>query len=152
VQTLFTQVEPVAHGVHAEVQRVLLESDAHVLSEHMWKPVLQAETHDVPLQLTVPFAGAVHVVHDGPQAAVVSFDTQVGAAAVPRRQKPGVLQTTRQLSAPGVATLSHAAIPLAGGAGHAVHDVPHELMLVFAMHAPVPAGQWWYPDLQAVPH
>jgi hypothetical protein len=152
VQTLFTQLDPAPHGVHADVHRLLLVSEAHVLSEHMWKPVLQADTQDVPLQLTVPFAGAVQVVHDGPQAATVLLATQVGAAVVPRRQKPGVLQTTRQLSVPGVATLSHAAMPLAGGAGQAVHDVPHELMLVFAMHVPVPAGQRWYPDLQAVPH
>jgi hypothetical protein len=32
-----------------------------------------------------------------------------------------------------------------------VHDVPHELRLVFATQAPVPAGQWWNPALQAVP-
>jgi hypothetical protein len=64
-----------------------------------------------------------------------------------------VLQTTRQLSDPGVATLSHAAAPLAGGAGHAVHDVaPQELTLVLGTQAPVPAGQRWYPGLHAVPH
>lgn len=149
---MFTQLDPAPHGVHADVHRLLFVSDAHVLSEQRWKPVLQAETQDVPLQLTLPFVGAAQVVHDGPQAATVVLATQVGAAVVPRRQKPGVLQTTRQLSDPGVATLSHAAFPLAGGAGHAVHDVPHELTLVLATHAPVLAGQWWYPDLHAAPH
>jgi hypothetical protein len=64
-----------------------------------------------------------------------------------------VLQTIRQLSVPGVATLSHAAMPFAAGAGHAVHDVvPHEAMLLFATQGPVPAGQRWKPGLQAVPH
>jgi hypothetical protein len=93
------------------------------------------------LQVTEPFAGAVQVRHDGPQASAVSFGTQVGVAAVPRRQKPGVLQTTRQLRVPGLATLSHAAMPFAAGAGQAVHDVPHELTLVLATQAPVTAGQ-----------
>jgi hypothetical protein len=46
--------------------------------------------------------------------------------------------------------LSHAAMPFAGGAGHAVHDVePHELTLVFATQMP---PQLWKPGLQAVPH
>ena len=63
-----------------------------------------------------------------------------------------MLQTTRQLRLPGLATLSHAAMPLAGGAGHAVHDVPHELTAVLAIQVPVPAGQRWNPALQAVPH
>jgi len=61
-----------------------------------------------------------------------------------------VLQETRQLSVPGVATLSHAAMPLEAGAGQAVHDVvPHELTLVLSTHTP---AQRWYPGLQAVPH
>jgi hypothetical protein len=73
----------------------------------------------------------------------VSLATQVGPAVVTRRQKPGVLQTTRQLRLPGFATLSHAAMPFDGGAGHAVHDVPHELTLVLVTQVPpVPvAGQ-----------
>jgi len=104
--------------------------------------VLQAGTQFVPSQVTVPFVGCVQVAQVAPQASTVSLATQVGAVAVPRRQKPGVLQTTRQLSVPGVATLSHAATPLAGGAGHAVHEVaPQELTLVLATQAPVPAGQ-----------
>jgi hypothetical protein len=87
------------------------------------------------LQVAVPFVGGLQVVHDAPQAAGVSLAMHI----VPRRQKPGVLQTIRQLRAP--VTLSQAAMPFAGGAGQAVHDVPHELTLVFATHAPVPAGQ-----------
>jgi hypothetical protein len=130
---------------------VVLLSETQVVP-HMWKPALQRGTQVVPLQVTVPFAGAVQVAHDGPQALTVSLETQVGDPAVPRRQKPGVLQTTRQLRVPGLATLSHAAMPLAGGAGHAVHDVPHELTLVLAAHAPVTAGQRWKPPLQAAPH
>jgi hypothetical protein len=39
VQTLLTQVWPVAHGVHAEVQFALV-SATHVVP-HMWKPALQ---------------------------------------------------------------------------------------------------------------
>jgi hypothetical protein len=146
VQTLLTQTEPVAHCVQAAVQfaPVVFVSGAHVpgLVPHRWEPAGHAGTHDVPLHVTVPpFVGATQVVHDGPHAATVSLAMQVGAAAVPRRQKPGVLQTTRQLSVPGLARLSHAAAPLAGGAGHAVHDEPQELMLLFATQAPVPAGQ-----------
>ena len=132
---------------------VVFVSAAQLPFGQMWKSVLQAGTQAVPLQLTVPFTGGVQVRHDGPQAALVSLDTQVGAAVVPRRQKPGVLQTTRQLRLPGLATLSHAALPLAGGAGHAVQEVaPHELTAVLATQAPVPAGQRWKPALQAVPH
>jgi len=38
VQTLLTQVWPVAHGVHAEVQRALSVLAAQVLSAaHRWK-------------------------------------------------------------------------------------------------------------------
>jgi hypothetical protein len=132
---------------------VVFVSAAQLPFGQMWKSVLQAGTQAVPLQLTVPFTGGVQVRHDGPQAALVSLDTQVGAAVVPRRQKPGVLQTTRQLRLPGLATLSHAAMPLAGGAGQAVQEVaPHELTAVLATQAPVPAGQRWKPALQAVPH
>ena len=134
------------HCVHAAVHLapVVFVSGAHVAVAplpHRWKPVLQAGTQAVPLQVTVPFAGAVQVAHDAPHAATVLLATQVGLAVLPRRQNPGVLQTTRQLKVPGLAMLSHAAIPLAGGAGQAVHDVPHELTLVFPTHAPVMAGQ-----------
>jgi len=117
---------------------------------HRWKPALQAVTQAVPLQLTMPFATGWQIAHDAPQAATVSLATQVGAAVVPRRQKPGVLQTTRQPRLPVL--LSHAAMPLAGGAGHAVHDVPHEATLVLDEQVPVTAGQRWKPALQAVPH
>jgi hypothetical protein len=119
---------------------VALLSGAQVVP-HRWKPVLQAWTQAVPLQVTVPFVNAWQRVHDGPQAAMVSLGTQVGEAAVPPLQKPGVLQTTRQLRVLATATLSHAAMPLAGGAGHGVHEAPHELTLVLATQAPVPAGQ-----------
>jgi hypothetical protein len=147
---LFVQTLPVPHGVHADVQCALSLSAAHVPDAvHRWKPVLQAGTQVVPLQVTVPLVGATQVEHDAPQASTVVFATQVGAVAVPRWQKPGVLQTTRQLSVVDVA-VSHAAMPFAGGAGHAVHDVvPHELTLVFATHVPL---QLWKPGLQAVPH
>jgi hypothetical protein len=146
VQTLFVHTCAPGHCVQAAVQLapVVFVSGAQVAVAplpHRWKPALQARTQAVPLQLTVPFVGAVQVAHEAPQAATVSLATHVGAAVVPRRQKPGVLQTTRQLNVPGLAMLSQAAMPFAGGAGQAVHDVPHELTLVFAVHAPVPAGQ-----------
>jgi hypothetical protein len=160
VHALFVQTLPVAHWVQAapapQFAPVVLLSGAQVAVApvpHRWKPVLHAGTQFVPLQVTVPLVGAVQVVHDAPHAATVSLATQVGFVAVPRWQKPGVLQMTRQLSVPGFATLSHAAMPFAGGAGHAVHDVvPHELMLVFATHMPAPAPQRWKPGLQAVVH
>jgi hypothetical protein len=104
--------------------------------------VLQARTQAVPLQLTVPFVGAVQVAHDAPQASTVSLGTHVGAVAVPRWQKPGALQRTWQLGVVEV-EVSHTAMPFAGGAGHGVHDVPHELTLVFEEQVPVPAGQRW---------
>ena len=143
---------PPGTGVHAAVHwaPVVLLSGAQVAVvpvPHRWKPVLQARTQAVPLHVTVPFVGAVQVRHDAPQASTVLLATQVGAAAVPRRQKPGVLQTTRQLSAGGAVTLSHAAMPFAGGAGQAVQEVPHEVRAVLATQGPVPAGQRWNPGL-----
>ena len=61
-----------------------------------------------------------------------------------------MLQETRQLNVPGLATLSQAAMPLEVGAGQAVHDVaPHELVLVLATQTP---AQRWNPALHAVPH
>jgi hypothetical protein len=141
VQTLLTQVSPVGHVMQAAVQRVpALWSGAHVLSEHRWKLVLQAGTHEVPSQVTVPFAGTGHVVHDGPQASAVLLATQVGACAVPRWQNPGELHSTRQVSA-GPEALSHAAMPLLGGAGQAVHDDPQLLVERSETQRPVPAGQ-----------
>jgi hypothetical protein len=153
-QTLFTQSSPAPHWMQAAVQfaPVVLLSGAQVpvaAGPHRWKPVLQARTQDVPLQLTVPFAGAVQVVQLAPQASFVLLATQVGAVAVPRRQKPGTSQTTRQPSVP--VALSHTAMPFAGGAGQAVQEVPHELRLVFDEQAPVPAGQRWKFGLQTVP-
>ena len=130
--------------MQAAVQRapVAVSSVAQVLSGQRWKLLSQAVTHEVPSQVTEPLAGTVHAVHEGPQAATVSLVTQVGARAVPRWQKPGVLQTTRQLSVPGFAMLSHAAMPLLAGAGQAVHDVvPQLVRLVSATQGPVPAGQ-----------
>jgi hypothetical protein len=112
-QTLFVHTCDPGHWVHAAVQfaPVVFVSATQALP-HMWKPALHAYTQDVPLQVAVPFVGAaMQVVHEAPQAATVSLATQV----VPRRQKPGVLQ--------------------------AVHDVPHELRLVFATQGPVVAGQ-----------
>ena len=139
--------------MHAAVQLapVVFVSATHVVP-HRWVLAGHAGTQDVPLHVTVPPVGAVQVAHEGPQAAMVSLATQVGWPAVPRRQKPGVLHTTRQLNVPGMATLSQAAMPFAGGAGHAVQDVPHELRLVLEVHSPVVAGQRWNPALQDVPH
>jgi hypothetical protein len=141
VHTLLTQVSPVGHVMQADVQRVpALSSGAQLLSGHRWKSALHAGTHDVPLQLTVPFAGAVQVVQLGPHAAAVLFATQVGACAVPRKQKPGALHSTRQLKV-GLVAVSHTAMPSLGGAGHAVHDVPQLLVERSDTHGPVPAGQ-----------
>ena len=84
---------------------------------------------------------------------MVSLATQVGWPAVPRRQKPGVLQTTRQLSVPGMATLSQAAMPFAGGAGHAVQERAARAEAGVGGAQPRwSAGQRWNPALQAVPH
>ena len=55
---------------------VVLLSETQVVP-HMWKPVLQAGTQAVPLQVTVPFAGGVQVAHDGPQALGLVLGTAV---------------------------------------------------------------------------
>jgi hypothetical protein len=90
----------------------------------------------VPLHVAVVFARTSQVVHDAPQASTVLLATQV----VPRKQNPGVSQTMRQPKLPPL--LSHTAIPLAGGVGHAVHAVPQEARLRLDTHVPAaPAGQ-----------
>ena len=129
--------------MHDDVQWAVSESEAQVLSEHRWKPVSHAGTHDVPSQVTEPLVGgAVHFVHVGPQPSVVLFATQVGACAVPSKQNPGRLQTTRQLNTLGFwPPLSHTAMPLPAGAGHAAHDVPQLLVERSETQGPVPAGQ-----------
>jgi len=145
VQTLSTQVEPDGHVMQAAVQLAPVEllgaQVALAPVPHRWKLVLQAGTHEVPLQVTVPLAGAVQVAQEAPQASTVLFATQVGACAVPRWQKPGVLQTTRQLSDPGLATLSQAAIPLLAGAGHALQELPQVATALSGTQVPEPAGQ-----------
>ncbi len=150
---MLTQVSPVGHWMHAAVHCAELVLATHVAVTpvpHRWNPALHAGTHAVPLHVTVPFVGAMQLPHDAPQASTVSLATQ----AVPRRQKPGELQMIRQLRLSGTATLSHAAMPLVGGAGHAVHDAPHELTLVLATQVPVVpvAGQRWNPGLQVMLH
>jgi hypothetical protein len=77
--------------MHAAVQLapVVLLSGAQVPvagGPQRWKPALQARTQDVPLQVTVPFAGAVQISQVAPQASGVVLGTQVGAAVVPRLQ------------------------------------------------------------------
>jgi hypothetical protein len=92
------------------------------------------------LQVALPLAGGVQVSQFGPQAWMVLLATHVGACTVPRRQKPGELQTTRQLSV-GPAAVSHTAMPSEGGAGHAVHELPQLDGDRSDTHGPVPAGQ-----------
>ena len=76
------------HCVHAAVQLapVVFVLAAHVLFGQRWKFVLHAGTHAVPLQVTVPFVGAVHVRQLAPHASGVVLTTQVGTDAVPRWQ------------------------------------------------------------------
>lgn len=47
--------------------------------------------------------------------------------------------------------VSHTAMPCDVGAGQALHDAPHEAVLVLDTHGPVPAGQRWKPGLHWVP-
>ena len=92
LHTLLTQLGvPPAHGVHAAVHLALLLSAAQVLSGHMWKVALQVGTHPsvLPLHATLPLVGATQVTHAVPHAAGLLLSTQVGAAGVPRLQKPG---------------------------------------------------------------
>jgi hypothetical protein len=107
---------------------------------------LQAGRHarGLPLQPTVPLVGATHVTHAAPQAAAVLLGTQVGAAGVPRLQKPGRLQRTSHICvvAGGGGTIQTALPSVAGvGSGHAVQDVPQVAGKLSLTHGPVSAGQ-----------
>ena len=84
----------------------------------------------------MPFVGAMQVLQAAPQASTVLFATQVGAWGVPRWQKPGVLQTTRQLN-PAEVGLSQTAMPLLAGAGHAAQELPQEATLRSETQVPV---------------
>jgi len=136
---LATQVSPVAHGVHDEVQRAESVSGTQVTPQR-WKSVLHARTHEVPSQVTLPWSGGRQIVQVGPQAATVLLATQVGDASVPPLQKPGWLQTTRQLRF-WPPPLSHTAMPLLGGTGHAVHEAPQLDTARSDTHVPPTAGQ-----------
>ena len=57
-----------------------------------------------------------------------------------------MLQTTWQAGVVEV-EVSHVAMPFVAGAGQALHDAPHELVLVLDTHGPVPVGQRWKPGL-----
>jgi hypothetical protein len=93
VVPLHTAVE--LDGVAHAVQPLALQPDATLLLAthvafaplpHRWKPVLQARTHaPAALQVTLPFAGAVHTVQLLPHEAmlVLPLITHVAAAPVP---------------------------------------------------------------------
>lgn len=127
-QTLPTQTIPAPHGVHAAVQCMLSVSEAQVLAlaplVQRWNVGLQVGTHLRPTQSTLSaWAGTAQGVQDEPQLAALVLERQVGAAAVPHRWNPGVLHSTPQASG----FPSQVAMPLAGGAGQGVQDVPQVL-------------------------
>ena len=83
---------------------------------------------------------------------MVSLATQVGAAAVPRRQKPGVLQTTRQLRVRGSWRCHTPPCRWRAAPGTRCTTSRRSSTAVLDMQVPVPAGQRWYPALHAMPH
>jgi hypothetical protein len=88
--------------------------------------VVQVKPHDVPLQVAVPFAGAVHgVVHEAPHVATAVFDTQVP----PQSWNP-VLHAMPQ------AVPLQVAVPFAGVGQAAQEVIPQVAGLVFAAHWP----------------
>ena len=82
-------------------------------------PELQVNPQAPPLQVAVPFAGALQLAQDAPQVFVLVFATHV----FPTLQKP-VLQFIPQLPPLQVA------VPFAG-AVQLAQDVPQVLVLVF---------------------
>jgi hypothetical protein len=68
--------------MHADVHSApfVFVSGAQLLSGHRWKVALHAGTQEVPLHVTVPFAGTGQFRQSGPQASAVLLATQVGAA------------------------------------------------------------------------
>jgi hypothetical protein len=97
---------------------------------------LQARTQLPPgLQVTEPFAGAVHTVQLFPHEviAVLPLITHVAVAPVPHRWYPVVQSIPHASGLP-----SHVAVPLAG-AGQGVHAavvavVPQDITLLFCAH------------------
>jgi hypothetical protein len=87
---------------------------------------LHANPHDVPSQVAVAFAGALHAVHDvNPQLLTLLFSTH----AEPHRCAPG-LHVEPQL------VPLHVAVALTG-VGHGVQDVePHDVTLLFNWQIP----------------
>jgi hypothetical protein len=92
---------------------------------HRWKPLAHWKRHMVPSQVATALAGGTQAVQlVGPQEAALVLEEQTA----PHRWKP-LLQPTPQLVPLQVAT------PLAG-AGHATHELPHDVTLVFEAQAP----------------
>lgn len=146
------------HGVQVAVHLASSLLDAQVLSGHRWKVASQARAHasGLPVQVSEPLGSAAgHVAHDAPQAATVLLGTQVGAAGVPRLQKPGRShKTSHTCVVAGRGGAMQAAMPSAAGVGtgHAVHDAPQVAVALLLTHGPVSAGQRWKLGRQAKPH
>ena len=130
-------------GVAHAVQPLAEQPDATLLlatqvafgpPPHRWKPVLQARTQlPAALQVTVPFAGAVHTVQLLPHEVmlVLPLTTQVAFAPVPQRWYPVVQSIPHASGVP-----SQVAAPFAG-AGQGVQAavvavVPHDMTLLLS--------------------
>ena len=58
------------HTAHEVAPQLLMLVLATQVEPHRWKPLLHAKPHEVPLQVAVAFAGALHgVVQVTPQVA-----------------------------------------------------------------------------------
>lgn len=126
---------------------------------HKWKLLAASQTQPhVPLlqpgtALAGMFVGVGHVMQLVPHASAVLLGTQVGAAAVPRLQNPGVSHTYPQAKAPPAGAVQVAS-PWSAGAAQAVHDVPQLPGSSLGTHwnvGPV-AGQRWKPAWHAMAH
>jgi hypothetical protein len=127
--------------VHPAVQWAVSVSEAQVWFGQAWKVALQVGTHAPPAQATLSaLLGVTHGVQDVPQLATSVLDRQVGAEAVPHWWKPGVAHSTPQASG----SPSQVAMPLAGGAGHGVQEVPQLVTANTDWHVPAAVlGQRW---------
>lgn len=90
---------------------------------HSLNPARQTTTQAPLVQVTEPFAGATHVVHEGPQAS-----TPLARQTPPHSWKPALHAMPHELPL-------QVALPL-GGTGQGLHRLPHEFTLLLAAHRP----------------
>lgn len=111
-------LDGVGHGVHDEPQVATAELETQVPLHRCWPA---GQRHWPPLQV----CGAAHLVSHSPQFALslwVSTQAPLQSLAEPWHDVPH--RVPSQVAAPPV------------GAGHSVHEVPHELVEALETQAP----------------